>query len=81
MQIRCHRKYTSKDKIQASRKFKTDIDKKIGDLRNFPYKNRKSIYFDDENIRDMIYKGYTITYEINSQIDTIEILDIFNQNK
>ncbi len=25
------------------------------------------MYFNDENIRDIIYKGYTITYEINTQ--------------
>ncbi|GAB6044591.1 hypothetical protein JCM11957_01890 [Caminibacter profundus] len=25
---------------------------------------RKSIYFDDENYRDLIHKGYTIIYKI-----------------
>jgi len=91
MQIKRHRKYTSnlfvmlehiaKDKVTASRKFKNDLDERIDDLTNFPYKNRQSTYFDDENIRDMIFKGYTITYEINIENETIEILDIFNQNK
>ncbi len=73
--------YISKDKISASRNFKNKLDKKINNLTHFPYKNRPSIYFDNENIRDMIFKGYTITYEINIQDNTIEILDIFNQNK
>ena len=73
--------YISKDKISASRNFKNELDKKINNLTHFPYKNRPSIYFDNENIRDMIFKGYTITYEINIQDNTIEILDIFNQNK
>ena len=41
-------------------------------------KQRKSHYFDDENIRDMVYQGYTIIYEIRE--NTIEIQDIFNQN-
>jgi len=91
MQIKRHRKYTSnlfaileyiaKDKVLASRKFKDDIDRKINDLSNFPYKNRQSIYFDDKNIRDMIFKGYTIVYEIKADKKLIEILDIFNQNK
>lgn len=91
MQIKRHRKYTSnlfvilehiaKDKVLASRKFKNDIDKKINDLTNFPYKNRQSTYFDDKNIRDMIFKGYTIVYEIKLDKNLLEILDIFNQNK
>ena len=91
MQIKRDRKYTSnlfvilqhiaKDKISASRNFKNELDKKINNLTNFPYKNRPSIYFDNEDIRDMIFKGYTITYEINIQDGTLAILDIFNQNK
>ena len=73
--------YIAKDKIIASQKFKNDLDKKIKDIIHFPYKNRQSIYFDNENIRDMIFKGYTIVYEINSDEKIIEILDIFNKNK
>ena len=73
--------YIAKDKIIASQKFKNDLDKKIKDIIHFPYKNRQSIYFDNENIRDMIFKGYTIVYEINSDKKIIEILDIFNRNK
>jgi plasmid stabilization system protein ParE len=91
MQIKRHRKYVSnlfsileyiaKDKVLASQKFKDDIDEKIENLINFPYKNRPSRYFENENIRDMIFKGYTIVYEVKPQKDTIEILDIFNRNK
>jgi plasmid stabilization system protein ParE len=65
----------------ASQKFKDDIDEKIATLKNYPYKNRPSRYFENENIRDMIFKGYTIVYEVKPQEDTIEILDIFNRNK
>ncbi len=57
MQIKRDRKYTlnlfvilqyiAKDKISASRNFKNELDKKINNLVNFPYKNRPSIYFDN----------------------------------
>lgn len=73
--------YIKKDKKSAAVNFAKELRKNIRYLNNYPYKYRKSIYFNDENIRDMIFKGYTITYEINIQSDTIEILDIFNQNK
>ena len=57
--------YIAQDKISAAEKFIDEIDKLIDDLPNFPFKYRKSIYFQDENIRDLIYKGYTIVYRVN----------------
>jgi len=73
--------YIAKDKLSASKKFKKEIFKQIKNIPNFPYKHRKSIYFDDENVRDLIYRGYTVTYEINEKENRITVLDIFNQNK
>lgn len=43
-----------------------------------PKKYQQSKYYDDETIRDMVFKGYTIIYKIYS--DKIIILEIFNQN-
>jgi len=74
-------KHISKDKILASKNFKKELFQQIKNIPNFPYKYRKSIYFDDENIRDMIFKGYTIVYKVDTQENTINIADIFNQNK
>jgi len=41
-----------------------------------PYKCRKSIYFDDNSIRDLIYKGYTIVYQVNKDKSIITVLGI-----
>ena len=73
--------YIAKDKLSASKKFKHDLFSQIKNLPNFPYKHRKSFYFNDKNIRDMIFNGYTIVYEIDSEKDSIIILNIFNKNK
>ena len=73
--------YIARDKLSASNKFKENLFKQIKNLPNFPYKHRKSIYFTDENIRDMIFKGYTINYEIDLRNNRIIIFDIFNKNK
>jgi plasmid stabilization system protein ParE len=73
--------FIATDKPIASVNFANELEKLIFNLPNFPYKNRQSIYFNDENIRDMVFKGYTIVYKINIQKNLIEILDIFNQNK
>ena len=74
-------KYIANDKIIASRKFKKDLNEQIDKIINFPYQHRKSIYFNDENVRDMIFKKYIINYEINLNKNTIFIFSIFNQNE
>ncbi len=73
--------YIAQDKISASEDFLYELDELINNLSHFPFKYRKSIYFNDENIRDMIYKGYTIVYRVNLKKEMIDILRIFNKNK
>jgi len=63
--------FISKDKPLAARKFKNDLIKKLNrDLLN-PFQFKKSIYFEDENIRDYVFKGYTCVYEIDVEQDII----------
>jgi len=73
--------HIAKDKISASKNFQKELDKLINNIPNFPFKYRQSVYFDDKNVRDLIYKKHTINYEINLEENSIEILNIFNQNK
>ena len=68
----------NKDKPKASIKFTKDLKKQIKDILNMPNKYRKSYYHNDENTRDMIFKGYTVIYKIYD--DYINIVEIFNQN-
>jgi len=74
-------KHIANDKITASKKFNKDLNEQINNIPNFPYKYRKSIYFNNDNVRDMVFKKYTINYEINLNKNTIFIFSIFNQNK
>ncbi|KIM12831.1 MAG: hypothetical protein KU37_00080 [Sulfuricurvum sp. PC08-66] len=73
--------YIANDKPSASISFALELEKLILELPNFPFKYQQSIYFDDKNMRDMTYKKYTVTYEVNLEKNTIEILKIFNRNK
>ena len=67
-----------KDKQRASVKFTKDLKKQIKDIPSMQKKYRKSHYHNDENTRDMTFKGYTIIYKIYD--DYINIVEIFNQN-
>lgn len=73
--------YIAQDKPSASMKFKNELKEKINLLPANPFKYRKSIYFSNKNIRDMIYKKYTIVYRVKPMQYEIDILKIFNKNK
>jgi len=68
--------YISLDSKTRANQFKKEVKKKIGELENMPFRFRQSIYFEDENIRDLIFKGYTIVYKIDKERDTIIIIGI-----
>ncbi len=63
--------YIAQDSPTRARKFYKDIIQKINKIPQRPLSFRKSIYFDDVNIRDLIFKGYTIVFRINE--DSIEV--------
>lgn len=63
--------YIAQDNHNAARKFRKELIKRLKDIPNYPNKYRKSIYFDDTSIRDLIYKGYTVVFRINA--NTIEV--------
>ncbi len=67
--------YIAKDSKNQAKKFKDELKAKINNLNNNPYKFRKSLYYDDENVRDMVFKGYTIPYLVDDEY--IVVIDIF----
>ena len=65
--------YIAKDKPQAARKFKSEVISKIRKLARFPSASRKSIYFEDEHIRDLIVIGHKIVYRIKPGETEVEV--------
>lgn len=63
--------YISIDSPNRAEKFKKELLLKIRKIPKNLTIYRKSIYFDDYLIRDLIFKGYTIVFRINE--NTIEI--------
>ncbi|WP_379966929.1 type II toxin-antitoxin system RelE/ParE family toxin [Epilithonimonas sp. UC225_85] len=60
-------KYISFDKPNATKNFKNIIFSEIKKLKEMPYKNKQSKFFDDENIRELIIKGYSIIYIVEKE--------------
>ncbi len=56
--------FIKKDNPTAARNFKKELLKRIKSILLNPYLYRKSIYFNDISIRDLIFNGYTIVFKI-----------------
>lgn len=65
------------DNPSAAKAFQKGILKSCQKLLEMPYKCRQSLYHDDKNIRDLIYKGYTVVYAIEEEF--ISVLALINQ--
>jgi len=72
-------KYISRDSIKYARKTIEDIRIKIRILKEQPYIGRKVPEFDDEYLRELLYKSYRIIYEIEE--DTINIKTVLHGSK
>lgn len=71
--------YISLDSSKRARKFKNDLLNRIKEIPDNPYKYRKSIYFENPNIRDLIFKGYTVVFRINE--NQIEVFGFVKNQK
>lgn len=60
--------------------FAKGLDAKITELTNFPHKYRQSTKTTNQNVRELIFKGFVVPYRINKTLERIEILGIFSQN-
>lgn len=69
--------YIAKDKPGAAFQFYLDIEARINQIPDNPFKYRQSIFSDDMNVRDLIFKGYVITFRIQSDEDLIEIFSFY----
>ena len=57
-------RYIAKDKPLAARNFKRDLLSRIRETKKMPFSYRKSIFSDNDDVRDLIFKGYCITFKI-----------------
>ena len=71
--------FIAKDSPSGARAFRDELILKLQTTSANPFMYRKSVSFDDENIRDLIFKGYVIPYLIESE--TIYILGIYKANE
>lgn len=65
-----------KDDYKATKNFKMYLDTIILNMSSKEKKYKKSIYFDDENIKDISFQGCTIIFFIDKENSRYVILGI-----
>ncbi|MDF1875342.1 hypothetical protein JHD48_06315 [Sulfurimonas sp. SAG-AH-194-I05] len=65
-----------KHDFTAAQNFKTYLDTIILNIPTKEKKYKKSLYFDDENIKDVLFQGCIIIFYSDKQKDTFYILGI-----
>jgi plasmid stabilization system protein ParE len=68
------------DSTSRALEFFDNLIAQINNIPSNPYIYRKRLSTNDETIRELIFKGYTIPFYIHKQNNKIIILGIFNQN-
>lgn len=71
--------FIAKDSLSRAREFRNELIAKIERTAQTPFICRKSINFNDESIRDLIFKGYVIPYLIDNEV--IYVLGIYKANE
>jgi plasmid stabilization system protein ParE len=74
-------RYISKDKPQAAKKFKIDLILNIKKDLKHPFNFKKSRYYNDENIRDYVFKRYTSVYYIDEEQNCISVFGFIKHKK
>lgn len=72
--------FIANDSLQKANKFDKELRINLNTLDFMPYKYRKSVYFDDENVRDFVFKGFVVPYFINEKTNEVVVLGICKKN-
>nr|WP_297941235.1 type II toxin-antitoxin system RelE/ParE family toxin [uncultured Campylobacter sp.] len=70
--------HIAKDSNSRANNFMQSLKSEITKIPDMPYSYRKNRNINRETIRDLIFKGYTVTFSIGD--DRIEILGIYKRN-
>ncbi|MEQ9188488.1 MAG: type II toxin-antitoxin system RelE/ParE family toxin [Cryomorphaceae bacterium] len=73
--------YIAQDKPGAALQFYLDLEERINQIPDNPFKYRQSIFADDPNVRDLIFKGYVITFRILHKEEIIEVFSFYKYEK
>jgi plasmid stabilization system protein ParE len=66
--LREHIEFIASDNLKAAKKLKNQILRKTQSIPDNPFIFRQSIYFEDPQIRDCVFKNCTIVFKIEHHL-------------
>lgn len=71
----------AEDKKSAAHAFRQDILRECRSLSDFPYRCRRSIHYNDDTIRDLVFKGWVVIYKITDDVIKVFALTKYEDYK
>ena len=72
--------FISRDSVFYAKKFRRELLAETDTLSFMPRRCRKSIHADNPNIRDFIFKGYTVPFLVDDERDEVVLLGVLKHN-
>jgi toxin ParE1/3/4 len=69
--------YVASDNLIYAIDFYDNLNIEVEKIPNMPFKFRQSLFHNDKNIRDLVFKNYVTPYLIDEHKNMIVILNIF----
>ena len=73
--------FTFEDSPNRALRFYEELLNKLEAIPSNPYRFRKRSKIKEKNIREVIFKGYTVPFYIDTVHNVIVVLGIFNANE
>lgn len=70
----------AKEDFEETKRFKIHLDTVLLNMASKYSKYKPSVYIEKENVKDIEYRGFTITVYYDDNIDVYVILGIINNN-
>lgn len=70
--------FIAQDKPMVAREFKNALLNKINAIPQMPFSYRKSTANEDDNMRELIFKGFVVVFVVDT--DSINVLGIYKTN-
>jgi len=80
-QLNAQTEFIAQDKPKAARKFKNDFLNRLRKIGAYPFSSRRSIYFDEDQIREVVFKGYKIIYRVDEIKSETEVFGLIRSQE
>jgi len=80
-QLDAQTRYIARDKPAAAKRFRKNVMREVRRVTQSPFSNRQSVFFEDRNYRDLVFKGFKVTYFIDEKKPVVLVIGLVNMQR